>query len=89
MANSKVKTWLQLSSLLDRAQKAFEDKSGWNAMEVSKTLENFSRLNRLNQVLLGGLLVGHSLRRTVGDRKPRLKSSKKEAPKEESSTQAS
>jgi len=61
MRTSRVKTWLELSGLFNRAQKLFEQKSGWSSQKVNKTLESLSELNRLNKVLLGGLLLSHTL----------------------------
>lgn len=61
MNNTNLRNWLQLPNLLDRAQRAFEKKSGWGPKEVRVALDNFSRLNGVSKALFGGLLVGQTL----------------------------
>ena len=61
MLNRKIKTWVDLSKVLDRAEVTFEKKSGWKSKEVKTTLSKISRLNLVNQALFGGLLVGRAI----------------------------
>lgn len=63
MVKNRVRTWIELSKLFDKAQRTFEKKSGWKSKDVRMTLDNFSRLNRMNQVFFGGLLMGQALRK--------------------------
>jgi hypothetical protein len=57
---------LNLTDLMNRAEEVFEKKSGWKHRDVKATLDNFRGLDRMNQVLLGGLLVGQALMRRGG-----------------------
>ncbi|MBI4404967.1 MAG: hypothetical protein HY537_12445 [Deltaproteobacteria bacterium] len=67
----KLKNWLQFSVYFDRAQKVFEQKSGWKSRELSSTLKKFSHLDRTSKLFFGGLLVGQALRPVKTSSRPR------------------
>lgn len=61
MFGQKIKNWKGLTAWVDRAEERFEKESGWKSKDIRSTLQNFSRLNRRNQLLLGGLLVSRAV----------------------------
>jgi hypothetical protein len=61
MLRDKIKGWKGISDWMGRAEERFEKESGWKEKEVRSTLQKFARLNRRNQFLLGGLLVGRAV----------------------------
>ena len=73
MLRQKINVRKGISSWVDRAEERFEKESGWKSKDVRFTLENFSRLNRRHQFLLGGLLVSRAI---LGDAIPRPVQSK-------------
>lgn len=80
MIKTKLETWLPVGTLLDRAERTFERRSGWTTRGLRSTLENIATLNRLDQVLLGTLVVGRALRSRGEITKVRVRTPRRKQP---------
>ena len=63
MIKQKFGTWFELDTLLVRAEKTFEKRSGWSPKSLRSAVANFRNLGPMDRVLFGGLLVGRALER--------------------------